>query len=226
MNSRGLSLLATDIIKATVIGAIDEQKRDAYTQKWEDLETEIGRNGFNDLFGQIRMISLKKNQKKTLQEEILQEVLPKLNHLNATGFIDNTLDPYALAYLVIKNAEYSSTDGAESVNGLLRWLNRIDNTDWVPVAMFFYIHHAEETDVLSAFFRKLERLAAYMRATSWDIYQRTQRYAKILSELENNSCKDFGSEIELTDFEKEKFIAQFTLGASQPRGSVSICSAW
>ena len=208
MNSRGLSLLATDIIKATVIGAIDEQKRDVYTQKWEDLETEIGRNGFNDLFGQIRMISLKKNQKKTLQEEILQEVLPKLNHNTATDFIDNTLDPYALAYLVIKNAEYSSTDGAESVNSLLRWLNRIDNTDWVPVAMYFYIHHTEETGVLSAFFRKLERLAAYMRATSWDIYQRTQRYSKILSELEDNSCANFGSEIELTDLEKEKFIAQ------------------
>ena len=108
MNSRGLSLLATDIIKATVIGAIDDNKRDAYTQKWENLETDLGRDGFNDLFGQLRMISLKKNQKKTLQEEFLKEVLPKLNHDVATQFIDLTLDPYANAYLVIKNAEYSS----------------------------------------------------------------------------------------------------------------------
>lgn len=210
MNSRGLSLLATDIIKATVIGAIDEDKRDAYTQKWENLETDLGRDGFNDLFGQIRMISLKRNQKKTLQEEFLKEVLPKLDHNVATKFIDKTLDPYALSYLVIKNAEYTSTEDADSVNGTLRWLNRIDNTDWVPVAMYYYIHHKDETELLAGFFKKLERLAASMRATSWDIHQRVQRYAKILTELESTACATYGSEIELSDDEKSKFIKQLS----------------
>ena len=210
MNSRGLSLLATDIIKATVIGAIDDDKRDVYTQKWENLETDLGRDGFNDLFGQMRMISLKKNQKKTLQEEFLKEVLPKLDHSVATKFIDNTLDPYALAYLVIKNAEYTSTDDAESVNGTLQWLNRIDNTDWVPVAMYYYIHHKDETELLAGFFKKLERLAASMRATSWDIHQRVQRFARILTELESNACATYGSEIELTEDEKSKFVQQLS----------------
>ncbi len=208
MNSRGLSLLATDIIKATVIGAIDDDKRDTYTQKWENLETDLGRDGFNDLFGQMRMIYLKRNQKKTLQEEFLKEVLPKLDHNVATHFIDETLDPYALSYLVIKNAEYTSTDDAESVNGTLRWLNRIDNTDWVPVAMYYYIHHKDETEQLAGFFGKLERLAASMRATSWDIHQRVQRYARILTELENNSCLEYGDEIELSENEKTSFINQ------------------
>lgn len=211
MNSRGLSLLATDIIKATVIGAIDEDKRDSYTQKWENLETDLGRDGFNDLFGQMRMIALKRNQKKTLQEEFLKEVLPKLDNSVATRFIDNKLDPYALSYLVIKNAEYSSTDDAESVNGTLRWLNRIDNTDWVPVAMYYYSHHKDDTELLAGFFKKLERLAASMRATSWDIHQRVQRYSKILTELEGNACADYGIEIELSADEKMKFLEK--LGA-------------
>ena len=208
MNSRGLSLLATDIIKATIVGAINEDKRDAYTLKWENLETDIGREGFNDLFGQIRMIALKKNQKTTLQEEFLKEVLPKLDNNEAISFIDNVLDNYALAYLVIKNADYSATDDAESVNGTLRWLNRIDNTDWVPVAMYYYNHHKDQTDLLAGFFKKLERLAASMRATSWDIHQRVQRYARILTELENNACSEYGSEIELSEVEKTKFYEQ------------------
>lgn len=208
MNSRGLSLLATDIIKATVIGAINDEKRDAYTKKWEDLETDLGRDGFNDLFGQMRMIALKKNQKKTLQEEFLKEVLPKLDHKEATKFIDNTLDPYAEAYYVIKNAVYSSTDEADSVNGTLRWLNRIDNTDWVPVAMYYFSHHKDETELLAGFFKKLERLAASMRATSWDIHSRVQRYARILTELEGNGCAEYGQEIELSEDEKTQFIKQ------------------
>ncbi len=208
MNSRGLRLLATDIIKATIIGAIDDGKRDAYTQKWEDLESDLGREGFNDLFGQLRMIALKKNQKKTLQEEFLHDVLPKLNHDVATKFIDETLEPYANAYSVIKNAEYTSADDAESVNENLRWLNRIDNTDWVPVAMYYYDHHKDDTDLLAGFFRKLERLAASMRATSWDIHHRIQRYSRILIELENSACSGYGSEIELTADEKSDFFRQ------------------
>ena len=56
MNSRGMSLLVTDIIKADVIGAVPDEKKQLYTDKWEEMETELTRSGFNDLFSQIRMI--------------------------------------------------------------------------------------------------------------------------------------------------------------------------
>ena len=51
MNSRGMNLLATDIIKSDVIGKINEDNRDDYTDKWEEIETQLGRDDFNDLFG-------------------------------------------------------------------------------------------------------------------------------------------------------------------------------
>ncbi|MBO5568440.1 MAG: DUF262 domain-containing protein, partial [Clostridia bacterium] len=38
MNSRGMSLLATDIIKADVIGAIREDWHNEYNEKWEEME--------------------------------------------------------------------------------------------------------------------------------------------------------------------------------------------
>ena len=37
MNSRGLDLLPIDIIKSEVIGGIQENERDEYTEKWENL---------------------------------------------------------------------------------------------------------------------------------------------------------------------------------------------
>ena len=39
-----------------------------YNEKWESLEIQLGRSGFNDLFGHIRMIRMKAKAKKSLQE--------------------------------------------------------------------------------------------------------------------------------------------------------------
>ena len=77
MNSRGMNLLATDIIKSDIIGKINEDVRDDYTQKWEEIETELGRENFNDLFGHIRMIKMKCKAKKSLQEEFYKFVLTR-----------------------------------------------------------------------------------------------------------------------------------------------------
>lgn len=63
MNNRGLSLLATDIIKADIVGAINKEIQPDYNDKWEEMEVELSRDGFNDLFGHIRMIYGKKKLK-------------------------------------------------------------------------------------------------------------------------------------------------------------------
>lgn len=50
MNSRGLDLLPTDIIKAEVIGKIPENLQKEYTDKWEEIEENATRSGFNEIF--------------------------------------------------------------------------------------------------------------------------------------------------------------------------------
>lgn len=208
MNSRGMSLLATDIIKADVIGAIREDWHSEYNDKWEEMEVEVGRNGFNDLFGHIRMIVTKVKAKKALQDEFYDYVLPNINEQSAIHFIDDILGPYSEAYRVIKYNEYTSTTGADRVNDILRWLNRIDNSDWVPVAMFFYAKHKDEPVLMDKYLRRLERLAAYMRATSWDVTHRIERYAKVLAEAEHAMADDFGTAIELTQEEIDDFLGK------------------
>lgn len=206
MNSRGMSLLATDIIKADVIGALPEALHAEYNDKWEEMEAEVGRSGFNDLFGHIRTIKAKIKAKKSLQDEFYTLVLPTINKTTAIDFIDNTLSPFTEAYRVIKGSEYVSTSGADPVNDILHWLNRIDNSDWVPVAMLFYSLHKDDSDLMNRFLRRLERLAAFMRATSWDVTHRIERFCKVLSNIENGGS-DFGEAIELTSEEKAAFLA-------------------
>ena len=54
LNSRGLDLSPADILKADIIGGLPSDKHDDYTAIWEDLEDELGRERFAELFGHIR----------------------------------------------------------------------------------------------------------------------------------------------------------------------------
>lgn len=209
MNSRGMNLLTTDLFKSDVIGKINEEERDDYTKKWEEIETELGREDFNDLFGHIRMIKVKSKAKKSLYEEFRKYVLPDINSESAINFIDKMLEPYAEAYNTIKRSAYSSVENADKVKNILKWLNRIDNSDWLPPAMVFYCQHKNEPNILSVFFEKLERLATYMRMTSYDINHRIDRYSKLLSDLQDkNDDSIYGESIELSTTEQNEFISE------------------
>lgn len=163
MNSRGLDLLPTDIIKSTVIGSLPKEKQQEYTEKWEGLEELTGRDGFNEVFTHTRTIFVKERQKKTLREEfeeyILKTVSPK-------RLIDDYLVPYTNAYVQLKNCEFTATHHADEVNGLLFWLNKTNNSDWMPPAIKFLAEHPNDSEYVLWFIRKLERLASYLLVTA------------------------------------------------------------
>lgn len=201
LNNRGLDLLPSDIVKADVIGAIETSKQDSFTERWEELEVQTGRDGFNDLFGHIRMIYAKTKAKRALLEEFREHVLDAID--SSEDLIEKILGPYAEAYLTAKSQQYVSTKNAEEVNDLLRWLNRIDNSDWLPSAILFLSQKRDQAEYVLWFFCKLERLAAYLHIAAKNVNQRIERYAKVLSDLEaEHSLAMPVQAIELTDDEK------------------------
>ena len=207
MNSRGLDLLPTDIIKADIMGNIlPEKQQEIYTDKWENLEVQTSRTGFNDLFGHVRMIFVKAKAKRTVLEEFREFVLPTVS--SGEELIDNVLTPYADSYCEIKDSHYNSNKNVSEVNDYLFWLNRIDNSDWMPSAILFLAQQRNEPDYVLWFFKKLERLAAYLNITSKDINKRIERYSKILSEIEAgiHSMQSPLQTVELTDEEKKEFL--------------------
>jgi len=206
MNCRGLDLLPTDIVKADIIGKIPSAEQDAYTEKWEDLEVQTTRNGFNDLFGHTRTIYAKIKAKRTLLEEFREFVIPQQN---PKDLIDKVLEPYAEAYCDLKGKSYSADRNAADVNNYLSWLNKIDNSDWMPPAIKFYTEQLNNPDYMLWFFKRLERLASYLHVTSKDINQRIERYGRILTEMESIPLHNLSSpltSVELSDEEKEEFI--------------------
>lgn len=206
LNNRGLDLLPTDIIKADIIGKVPEASQDEYTERWEDLEVQTGRDGFNELFGHIRMIHGKEKAKRALLEEFREQVISKIK--TSQELVDNVLQPFAEAFLIVKNQQYVSTKNAHDTNRLIEWLNRIDNSDWIPPAISFLSQKKDDADYVLWFFQKLERLAAHLHVCAKNVNQRIDRYAEILQELEGeHSLEAPLTSIELSGVEKAEMKA-------------------
>lgn len=209
MNSRGLDLLPIDIFKADIIGEIPASLQNAYTQKWEDMENELTRQGFNELFVHIRMIYAKEKLREELVANFKKKVISKIQ--TSEDFIDNVLRPYCRAFNTIRNCDYSSTsEKSAEINDTLKWLNRVFNYDWIPATLKFMLNHGNDSDYLLYFLKKMERLAACLMATGQDINKRINRYCQILDEMDARASHSLSAplqSIELTEEEKVSFIA-------------------
>ena len=181
MNDRGLDLSPTDILKAEVIGSLDETEQSSYAAEWESVEERLGRDHFRDLFTHIRMIRVKAKMRQTLQAEFLEHVLMKPT---GSEFIDDTLAPYAEVYETARYASYESTRYAEEVNKYLGYLGRLNNFDWIPPAMTFFHQHAGDSERILEFTKDLERLAYGLFILRANINKRIKRYAQVLSAIE------------------------------------------
>ena len=184
LNARGLDLRLTDLLKAEIIGAIPTEHQEKYTKIWEDEEDDLGRETFQELFAHIRMIYLKAKLRATALNEFRKHIQPQKE---PQKFIDEVLKPYSDSLEIIKTATYQSDKGAEAVNSLFRWLNQIDNFDWVPPAILYLSQNRHSPDKLKQFFIDLERLAAGLMISRADVNDRIERYGRLLATLEEKA---------------------------------------
>lgn len=203
MNDRGMDLSPTDILKAEIIGGTGE----AYAEKWEGIEAELGRDSFRDLFTHIRMIFRQDKQRGNLQEEFRKYVLNEYRLKDGApdpAFIDKVLEPYANAYDQTLNAAYGGV-GKEKVNVNLRYLSWLDNFDWIPPVMALIKSDLGGIQIAS-FVESIDRLAYGLFILRADINERIRRYAGVLRAIETGDDLTDHKALDLKDEEKEKII--------------------
>lgn len=179
MNDRGLDLSATDILKAEVLGEFHQNDAEEakYTEIWESLEDELGRDNFESLFGHIRMIRVRDKARKSLTEEFKKSVL---QGTTSRAFIEESLIPYASIFEKILDNAFETRSRSDEINQYLRILNRLDNDDWIPVVLEFISKNHEDPDSIVLFLAGLERLAYSMFIRREYTTNRIRRYGQIL----------------------------------------------
>ncbi|WP_375477110.1 DUF262 domain-containing protein [uncultured Nostoc sp.] len=181
INNRGMDLSHADILKAEIIGKIPLEQQDKYTTKWEEIEEKLGRDIFKNLFSHIRMINVKSKPRESILKDFLNNIKPihDPQHL-----IDKTLIPFGEAFYDINNLAYHSDFLAEKVNQFFRWLQLIDNSDWIPPAILYLSRNYSNPELLVRFFTDLDRLASGLMIQRANINERIERYSKLLYAIE------------------------------------------
>lgn len=212
INSRGLDLQLNDILKSEIIGNITEEKeKEKYTQIWENEEKDLGRKDFETLFSHIHRIKLKEKQKVGLLTEYRQKIKPQNN---PTQFIDEVLKPCSDMFEMIRDLQFKgeNIEDVEEINRLFGWLNRIDNSDWLPPAIYFLVKHFHQTKDIKNFFINLERLAVGLMILRADINERIRKYTEILRSIELGSKEAIIKTKELLSPDDQKKIIEVING--------------
>jgi hypothetical protein len=185
LNERGLDLTHTDILKSEIIGQIPEQHQEQYTARWETEEEDLGRTDFADLFSHVRMVFAKTKARESILKEFRTEVVAKVP--DGRQLIDGVIVPLSDAFEIVTRIDYKSASGADEVNAILRWLNLLDNTDWIPPAIKYVSLPNVSSADLAKFLADLERLAASILIRRVDITRRVERYGRLLAAIEAGS---------------------------------------
>jgi hypothetical protein len=208
INTRGLDLQLNDILKAEIIGKIEgSENKEKYTQIWDGEESDLGRKDFETLFSHIHRIKTRKRPQESLLTEYRQKIKPQDN---PTEFIDKVLKPCSDQFEIIVHQRFhcSSDRDKQEINRLFGWLNRIDNSDWLPPAIYFLVKHDDRTEQIKAFFTQLERLAAGLMILRADLNQRAKKYAQILDSIDRSAENAIITAKELLSPEEQKAIIE------------------
>jgi uncharacterized protein with ParB-like and HNH nuclease domain len=206
INNRGLDLSHADIIKAEIIGVIPVDKQDKYSKKWEETEEKLGQEDFKSLFSHIRMIHDKNKPREGILKEFYKSVKPNPSQY-PQEFIDKILIPLADAFVNIKNKSYESTHLAEKVNQSSRWLGMIDNSDWIPVAIWYLSIYHYKPELLVKFFKDLDRLASGLMILRANNNERVERYSLLLKAIETGENLYLpDSPLQLNESEKRNIL--------------------
>jgi hypothetical protein len=203
LNARGLDLTPADILKADLLDRVPEAEEKDYSDTWEALEEQLGRERFAELFQHIRMIYQREKPRERLEVGFKRFVTDFGDHHH---FMRNVLQPFGSTYALLMSPALFAQKFGDAATRRLRYLTKLDNNDWLPVALKFFAHNKPDTMEAGDFMRKLETLAYFLFVTRADINERIKRYALVLTDLHQGAWRD--QSIALSETDKALFRRQ------------------
>lgn len=204
LNDRGLNLSVADLLKASLIGQLpDQSTADDFAAEWEDLEEDVGRDGFMQVLAHIRTIFLKDKTRSSLQEELEHHVIAIYEPWE---FLRDILKPYVSAYKSIRDADYPRNAVDSEIALSLQMLNRLEDSDWLPAAMAYDKDGPQGIQSARDFFRQLERLGcSFAMRRPRSVNERIARFARIIQEIQESlDLTDADSALQFTEGEKQE----------------------
>ena len=179
LNDSGVQLTRGDILKAELIGQIDESERARATDVWDDIERRLG-GSFERLFGFVRTPGSRTNG--PIVEAVRAQVAS--NPGGAAAFVFDILAPAGRIVDVILHASHTGTPQSPAINNLLRYLGWLPGQEWVAPLLAYWTEHGTDAQALLTFLTALDRFAYGARLQGLGADKRAQRMATVIASIE------------------------------------------
>jgi hypothetical protein len=184
LNDRGRPLARNDILKAQILGQINDASRPAALAAWDRTAALLGED-FEQLFSHIRAIEAGP------KSQIISGVRETVHAAGgARTFVETILEPYGKALHVLRHACHAGSPQSREINRLLTYLGWLGSSDWVPPALLWWRLHADEPQKLSTFLAALERFSYLLRLLGMGTDKRLARFHAVVLAIRRGVALD------------------------------------
>jgi len=159
LNTRGLPLTTSDLLKSENIGVIpDQTMRLKYANIWRNIEDTLGREQLENVITFIRTMKTKEKAKLSIYEEYQKKIFEKGLLKKGVEFIDHVKEISDIYSDKILDARIHKNTGRENEyrNIVTIMRNFVPFSDWIPPLISFY-HKFKIDGYLLDFILKLEK---------------------------------------------------------------------
>ena len=185
LNTRGLPLEPSDVLKSENLEAAPDDKREECAKIWRSLEEDLGREELSKVIAHIRTIKKKEKAKLGIYEEY-EEIFKKGDITQGVPFFQYVKDVSNIYDEKILSASLK-TSKPEDENWYkvtIDLMNRfIPFADWIPPVLAFCQKHRSDAHLLD-FLKKLEKKVVVEWAAGFSLTERITSLSKTIKMLE------------------------------------------
>ena len=189
INARGLPLTNADLLKSENLRVISEDKRNIYTDMWENIEQELGKDKFEQILGFMR--TMKQNRKATATdyEEFSKKIFVSEPDYIGVNFVEHLKEIKDLynKYINEGNIELSSKDNSIYYQNLVRIMRDFIPYDEWMVALIKFIEKFKNDEDILEFLKVLEKRIVIDWVNGNSFADRLARVYKILEVIDSSS---------------------------------------
>ena len=191
LNTRGLPLTPSDLLKSENLGAItDEKERELYGEKWLEIERNIGREELANVISYICMMKKKGKARLGIYEEY-QELFRKGILEKGAKFIDFVATISDIYDRKILSPEIrASPEDANRYKNIVELMRRfIPFSDWIPPLLAFYYKFRSDRYLVS-FLLKLEKKTIMEWIARFTPSQRITSFGNLIKLIEKSQSPE------------------------------------
>ncbi len=94
VNARGMPLSTADLLKSDNLSSIPDDMEDEYTERWVDIETDVGSDTLDTFINMIRHLKVKRKAQKSVYDEFDNIVFVEEPEFKGEPFVETLEDIY------------------------------------------------------------------------------------------------------------------------------------